>query len=156
MCPSRQGKCRRDNLFAPDTIELTTTVLWLNKIGLDITCIRLKPYNLDGQVIMDIQQLMPLPEAEEYETKIREQQQERRLAETSRPAILRRFWRQLIVRSRPKTTLFSNRTGTLRNSPHASRRFESVSAQTNPTATAKARTPRYTLAVFSFRFSPWQ
>jgi len=60
---------------------------------------------------MDIQQLIPLPEAEEYETKIRAQQQENRLAETSRHAMLRRFWRQLIERSRPKTGLFSNRTG---------------------------------------------
>jgi hypothetical protein len=93
------------------SIELTTTVLWLNKIGLDITCIRLKPYNLDGQVLMDIQQLIPLPEAEEYETKIRAQQQENRLAETSRHAMHRRFWRQLIERSRTKTALFSNRTG---------------------------------------------
>ncbi len=93
------------------SIELTTTVLWLNKLGLDITCIRLKPYNLDGQVLMDIQQLIPLPEAEEYETKIRAQQQENRLAETNRDAMLRRFWRQMIERSRPKTALFANRTG---------------------------------------------
>lgn len=93
------------------SIELTTTVLWLNKFGLDITCVRLKPYKLEGQVLMDIQQLIPLPEAEEYETKIRAQQQENRLAETSRDAMLRRFWRQLIERSRPKTALFSNRTG---------------------------------------------
>jgi hypothetical protein len=93
------------------SIELTTTVLWLNKSGLDITCVRLKPYKLEGQVLMDIQQLIPLPEAEEYETKIRAQQQENRLAETSRDAMLRRFWRQLIERSRPKTPLFANRTG---------------------------------------------
>jgi uncharacterized protein DUF4268 len=71
----------------------------------------LEPYNLDGQVLMDIQQLIPLPEAEEYETKIRAQQQENRLAETSRHALHRRFWRQLIERSRTKTALFSNRTG---------------------------------------------
>jgi hypothetical protein len=93
------------------SIELTTTVLWLNKFGLDITCVRLKPYKLDGQVLMDIQQLIPLPEVEEYETKIRAQQQENRLAETSRHVMLRRFWRQLIERSRSKTALFSNRTG---------------------------------------------
>ncbi len=98
-------------ISADFSIELTTTVLWLNKVGLDITCIRLKPYNLDGQVLMDIQQLIPLPEAEEYETKIRAQQQENRLAETSRHAMFRRFWRQLIERSRHKTPLFANRTG---------------------------------------------
>ena len=54
------------------------------------SCIRLKPYKLDGQVLMDIQQLIPLPEAEEYETKIRAQQQEKRLAETNQHAVARK------------------------------------------------------------------
>jgi len=93
------------------SIELTTAVLWLNKSGLDITCIRLKPYRLDGQVLMDIQQLIPLPEAVEYETKIRAQQQENRLADSTRDVMFRRFWRQLIERSRAKISLFANRTG---------------------------------------------
>lgn len=93
------------------SVELTTAVLWLNKRGLDILCIRLKPYRLDGQVLMDIQQLIPLPEAEEYETKIRTQQQESRLAESSRHEMFRRFWKQLIERTHGKTTLFAGRTG---------------------------------------------
>jgi hypothetical protein len=29
--------------------ELVTSVMWLNKGGLDITCVRLKPYKLDGR-----------------------------------------------------------------------------------------------------------
>ncbi|MCU1270852.1 MAG: hypothetical protein JWN74_2146 [Acidobacteriaceae bacterium] len=93
------------------SVELTTAVLWLNKRGLDISCIRLKPYRLDGQVLMDIQQLIPLPEAVEYETKIRTQQQESRLAESSRHEMFRRFWKQLIERTHGKTALFAGRTG---------------------------------------------
>jgi hypothetical protein len=93
------------------SVELTTAVLWLNKRGLDISCIRLKPYRLDGQVLMDIQQLIPLPEAVEYETKIRTQQQEGRLAESGRHEMFRRFWKQLIERTQGKTALFAGRTG---------------------------------------------
>jgi hypothetical protein len=46
--------------------EITTAALWLNERGLDIRCVRLKPYELNAQVILDVQQLIPLPEAQEY------------------------------------------------------------------------------------------
>ncbi|NGZ10856.1 MAG: hypothetical protein CV088_15960 [Nitrospira sp. LK70] len=45
--------------------EITTTALWLNERGLDIRCVRLKPYEMNAQVILDVQQLIPLPEAQE-------------------------------------------------------------------------------------------
>jgi hypothetical protein len=57
--------------------ELTTSVMWLNRKGLDIRCVRLKPYRDDGSVYLDVQQVIPLPEAAEYEIRIREQQEER-------------------------------------------------------------------------------
>ncbi|BAU62842.1 hypothetical protein STA3757_01930 [Stanieria sp. NIES-3757] len=60
--------------------ELTTTVLWLNERNLDIRCVRLQPYKLKEQVILDIDQIIPLPEAEDYQVKIREQSEERRAA----------------------------------------------------------------------------
>jgi uncharacterized protein DUF4268 len=93
------------------SVELTTAVLWLNKRNLDITCVRLRPYRLDGQVLIDVQQIIPLPEAADYETKIRAQQQETRKVESSRHKIFRKFWSQLIERSRPKTSVVANRTG---------------------------------------------
>jgi hypothetical protein len=46
--------------------EITTTALWLNERGLDIRCVRLKPYEMNAKVILDVQQLIPLPEALEY------------------------------------------------------------------------------------------
>jgi Domain of unknown function (DUF4268) len=94
------------------SIELTTAVLWLNKRDLDITCIRLKPYRLDGHILLDVQQIIPLPEAAVYETKIRAQQQESRRAKTARHEIFRRFWAQLIERSRGKTSVIANRSTT--------------------------------------------
>lgn len=62
--------------------ELTTTVLWLNECGLDIRCVRLKPYQDNGRVLVDIQPIIPLPEAQEFQIKIKEKQQRERQART--------------------------------------------------------------------------
>lgn len=58
--------------------ELTTAVLWLNEQGLDMTCVRLTPYRLDETLLVDVQQVIPLPEASEYTVGIRAKRQEAR------------------------------------------------------------------------------
>jgi hypothetical protein len=60
--------------------ELATSVLWLNERGLDIRCIRMRPYSIDGRIVIDIQQVIPLPEAEEYQVRIREKSERAREA----------------------------------------------------------------------------
>ncbi len=60
--------------------ELTTSVLWLNERDLDVRCVRLRPH-ADGQrLILDIQQVIPLPEASEYLVGVREKASEEREA----------------------------------------------------------------------------
>ncbi|SCZ68383.1 PDDEXK family nuclease [Thiohalomonas denitrificans] len=63
--------------------ELTTTVMWLNEHNLDITCVRLKPYDYDGRLILDVQPIIPLPEAEEYQVRVRDKVQKERKARES-------------------------------------------------------------------------
>lgn len=64
--------------------ELTTTVLWLIDHGLDIRCIRLLPYRLtDGRVLLDVQPMIPLPEAAEYQVRLREKEQKVQVARRS-------------------------------------------------------------------------
>ena len=61
--------------------ELTTTVLWMNKVSdLDIRCIRLQPYSFDGRVLVNVEQIIPLPEAEEYQVEVREKARKEREA----------------------------------------------------------------------------
>ena len=60
--------------------ELTTSVIWLNERGLDIECIRIKPYNDNGRILVDVQQIIPLPEAEDYQVRLKEKQQRERTA----------------------------------------------------------------------------
>jgi len=63
--------------------EITSSVLWLNEQGLDITCVRLRPYAAGGSIFLDIQQVIPLPEASEFQIAIREKNRERDVAQTS-------------------------------------------------------------------------
>ncbi len=67
--------------------EVTTTVLWLNQRGLDIRCIRLKPYKYDGKILIDVQPIIPLPEAEEYQVRVKEKEQQRRRAISRRKSM---------------------------------------------------------------------
>ena len=100
-------------LVAADfSTEITTSALWLNKRGLEVTCIRLKPYRLGDQILVDVAQIIPLPEAADYEVKVREQAKESQKVRTVRQDIFRRFWAQLIDRSRAQTQLFANRNTT--------------------------------------------
>ena len=50
--------------------EITTTVLWLNTAGLDIQCIKVELYVLQ-QRYLDLEQVIPLPAAADYQFKIR-------------------------------------------------------------------------------------
>lgn len=60
--------------------ELTTSVMWLISKGIDITCVKLTPYMFKGDILLDINQIIPLPEAENYLIKIREKTIERQIA----------------------------------------------------------------------------
>jgi len=63
--------------------ELTSAVIWLNNHGLDIRCVRMRPYKDGEKTLLDIQTVIPLPEAEEYQIQIREKQQREREARQS-------------------------------------------------------------------------
>ncbi len=63
--------------------ELTSSVLWLLDRDINIRCVRLKPYRLGDQILLDVQQIIPLPEIEEYQIQVREKVQKERQARTS-------------------------------------------------------------------------
>jgi len=64
--------------------ELTTAVLWLRDREIDIRCIRLRPYRADGKTLIDVQQVIPLPEAQDYMVRIREKEQQERRSRAAR------------------------------------------------------------------------
>ena len=52
--------------------ELTTSVLWLCDGGMDIGCVRLQLYQSGDGLLLDTNQVIPLPEATDYLVKIRD------------------------------------------------------------------------------------
>ena len=91
--------------------ELTTTVLWLLEQGLDISCIRLSPYKLgDGRLLLDVQQIIPLPEATQFQTQIGLKRQAEQKAKVERHELRQQFWAALIERSKSKTDMYLNHT----------------------------------------------
>lgn len=52
--------------------EITTAVLWLNERELDIRCVRIKPYQDNERVLLDVQQVIPLPESADYQVQLKE------------------------------------------------------------------------------------
>ncbi len=63
--------------------ELTSTVMWLNERELDIRCVRVQPYKLDNRLLLDIQPIIPLPEAADYQVHLKEKATEARASKTS-------------------------------------------------------------------------
>ena len=59
--------------------EVTTTVLWLRDQDIDIRCIRMKPYSHNGSLIVDVQPIIPIPEASAYQVRMREKSREERI-----------------------------------------------------------------------------
>jgi hypothetical protein len=90
--------------------EITTSVLWLNTKDLDITCVRLRPYRVGDEILVDATQIIPLPEAADYTLTIRKQVDEKRQVLGERETTLRHFFTQLIARSASVTPLLQGRT----------------------------------------------
>jgi len=92
--------------------EITTTVLWLREgYGLDIRCIRLRPHRMpDGRLLLDIQPLIPLPEAAEFQTQIGAKQAAERKERGERSRLLERFFAGLMESARTRTPLHAERT----------------------------------------------
>jgi hypothetical protein len=63
--------------------EMTTAVMWLNERELDIMCMRLRPYKDGDGVLLDVQQIIPLPEASAYTIGVRAKQNSERKARKS-------------------------------------------------------------------------
>jgi len=88
--------------------ELTTAVLWLRERDIDIRCIRLRPYRDGESTLIDVQQIIPLPEANEYQVQLREKEQVGRKKRAAQGDVFLRFWEGLIGFSRDHHTRHAN------------------------------------------------
>jgi hypothetical protein len=83
--------------------------MWLNDHGVDITCIRLQPYkDEEGALLLDIQQIIPLPEAADYQTQIKAKEQAGKAHQAERFDLRYQFWSELLRLAKTKTGLHSD------------------------------------------------
>jgi hypothetical protein len=107
-----------EEAFAPDVRivlvsenfgkELTTAVLWLRERDIDIRCVRLRPYRDGEKRLIDVQQIIPLPEANEYQVQLREKEQVGRRKRAERYDVRLKFWEGLIAIARKRQTRHAN------------------------------------------------
>jgi hypothetical protein len=104
-----------EEAFAPDvrivlvaanfSKEITTTVMWLNERALDIRCVRVIPYQDNGRILIDVQQVIPLPEAAQYQIQLREKEQQGRKERAGRYSRRYSFWESLLALGAGKNAL---------------------------------------------------
>lgn len=88
--------------------ELTTAVLWLRDRDIDIRCIRLRPYDDGGKRLMDVQQIIPLPEIHEYQIQLREKEQVEKKKRAARYDVRLQFWQGLVAIAQKLQTRHAN------------------------------------------------
>jgi hypothetical protein len=88
--------------------ELTTAVLWLRDREIDIRCVRLRPYRDGDMTLVDVQQIIPLPEVNEYQVQLREKEQVGRRKRAERYDLRLRFLEGLVAVARERKTRHAN------------------------------------------------
>lgn len=55
--------------------ETLAAVLWLRDSGIDITCVKLEPYEIGENIVVNSEIIIPLPEAKDYMIKVEKKKQ---------------------------------------------------------------------------------
>jgi hypothetical protein len=79
--------------------EVTSTALWLLGQGLSIQCFKVTPYALDDQLLINIDQIIPTPEAKELMIGINAKEAEEKTTEVvlkNRHSVRREYWEQAL------------------------------------------------------------
>lgn len=93
--------------------EVTSTVMWMLNHGIRVQCFKVTPYEFGGQVLLDLEQIIPVKEAEDYIIKLAGKTREEKEAnETNKglQELRNKFWTELLEKFNDISTLFKNVT----------------------------------------------
>lgn len=79
--------------------EVTNTALWLIERDIDVKCVKVSPYIWNSQLLVDIQQIIPVPEASEYMVRLSRKDAEIKVIkerENSIDQLRTAYWIQLL------------------------------------------------------------
>ena len=98
--------------------EVTSTVLWLMNYNLKIQCFKVTPFQNGEELLLDIEQIIPVKDAEDYIIKIAGKTKEDSDTETqllARHQLRLAFWAELFKELNSKSDLFKNISATKDN-----------------------------------------
>ena len=91
--------------------EVTSTVLWLLNYKLRIQCFKATPFQLNDQLLLDIEQIIPMREAEDYVISMADKTQDDiNTQEVTKSRYLLRieFWKELLKQYNKRSNTFQN------------------------------------------------
>ena len=98
--------------------EVTSTVLWLMNFKIRIQCFKVTPYEFNDQLFLNVEQILPTKDTEDFSISIATKAQEEIEVQESvknRHVVRYRFWEQFINYSNHITNLFSNNSPSKEN-----------------------------------------
>ena len=92
--------------------EVTNTVIWVRKFGIDIICIKIIPYKVEKYFIVDTDQIIPVKDTEDitirYEKKNLDEVRNKEIRANAE-IVRNKFWHQFLPKFNEKSNLFSGR-----------------------------------------------
>ena len=91
--------------------EVTSTVLWLLNYNLRLQCFKVSPFEHGEKLFLNVEQIIPMKEAEEYSIKMAEKTQEDISSQEELKTMhltRREYWTKLIKAMNSKCTLYQN------------------------------------------------
>ena len=92
--------------------EVTSTVMWMLSHGLKVQCFKASPYKMsEATIVLDIEQIIPVKEAEEYTIRLAEKDREKGKEQEHLKGIQiirQKFWRALLDTYNATDDYFAN------------------------------------------------
>lgn len=91
--------------------EVTSTVMWMLNHGIKIQCIKVTPYEYNEQILLDMEQIIPVKEAQDYIIKMADKtREEKEVKEANRDLLETRkaFWNELLEEFNTRSSQFKN------------------------------------------------
>ncbi|MBD5282170.1 MAG: DUF4268 domain-containing protein, partial [Bacteroides sp.] len=93
-------------------IEVTSSVQWLSKYGLDIKCIKVTPYKFENCIIVDFDQIFPQNEMKDYTVKLAEKEKEASVIVSETANRRLGFWQRFIKYNKENNGPYFNNSAT--------------------------------------------
>lgn len=107
-----QGQTQRIILIAANfRKEVTSTVLWLLNYRIRLQCFKVTPYVMGDELLINVEQIIPMRDAEEYIISMAAKTQdeaEAQTAKTRRHRVRKEFWTELLKEMNSRSELFRN------------------------------------------------